>query len=882
MDGYPTAEEEFELMYGDELEILNEQGEEELFHLAGPRSRRSLDFTTPTAKSKSSQEPQPSTSRAADVFENSFDRDFRLIETETAANPRKRGVSDLFGDIDDILLEENSNRCKRKKTDDEKLQDQLMLIEQILEKRKLAREKLNPTIGIGGVLKPVSSVDHRRNNVSYRVPKYPFIGITRHDGERVYIGMHSEEYEMEDIRRITSTNHVTNLIGKNFKDTWAKAEKLLADKLENAQANDNDEAMIVDDTDSSQLWVDMYKPRKYIELLSDETTNRTLLQWLKLWDKVVFNRRLKIKPAKSNIINNFQFQKKELDMTLDAHGRPQFKVALLCGPPGLGKTTLAHMVARHAGYNVVEVNASDDRNIDSFKTSLENATQMKSVIDRDGRPNCLVFDEIDGAPAASVEFLVKFINGTAAKGKKGKKQPAKILKRPIICICNDVYVPALRPLRQIAFVLNFPPTASTRLAQRLMEIAKLQGIKTDTGAMMALSEKTNNDIRACLSVLHFFKTKQKPVTLSEINKANIGQKDMQKGLFSVWQDIFEIKKAKIVEQVNPMSVRMQHVLDSVVSFGDYERLIQGVFENYPLIKQTGTQFAPICTATEWFSYTDCLNKKVHETQNYQMAAYLPYAFVVWHFAFASFTRKKLVYPNSSYEVTTKTNRRTAIVSEILRGVPNQIRSFISAVSLRLDILPMFADILVPNLRTINVSLYAPQEKQQINKVVNIMIDYNLTYVQERNAEGSYVFYMDPNIEDVVLFDGLKTQRRVLSYTSKQMLAREIEVEKMRRQVINKEETGKKDTKKRQQKEEPKVTSNGTTVVPNHLQRLKAKAVKPATEVIVKDFFGRVISKPIVPKFGEKTASSHTSDIWFKYKEGYNNAVKRKIKYNTLL
>lgn len=26
MDGYPTAEEEFELMYGDELEILNEQG----------------------------------------------------------------------------------------------------------------------------------------------------------------------------------------------------------------------------------------------------------------------------------------------------------------------------------------------------------------------------------------------------------------------------------------------------------------------------------------------------------------------------------------------------------------------------------------------------------------------------------------------------------------------------------------------------------------------------------------------------------------------------------------------------------------------------------------------------------------------------------------
>ena len=35
--------------------------------------------------------------------------------------------------------------------------------------------------------------------------------------------------------------------------------------------------------------------------------------------------------------------------------------SLLYGPPGLGKTTLAHVVANHAGYKVVEINASDDR-----------------------------------------------------------------------------------------------------------------------------------------------------------------------------------------------------------------------------------------------------------------------------------------------------------------------------------------------------------------------------------------------------------------------------------------------------------------------------------------------------------------------------------------
>ena len=104
---------------------------------------------------------------------------------------------------------------------------------------------------------------------------------------------------------------------------------------------------------------------------------------------------------------------------------------MLYGPPGLGKTTLAHVVASHAGYNVVEMNASDDRSLQAFKVKLENATQMKSVTNADPRPNCLIIDEIDGAPAASINHLVNWLTGKAG-GNKKKKANTDLLSRPIL------------------------------------------------------------------------------------------------------------------------------------------------------------------------------------------------------------------------------------------------------------------------------------------------------------------------------------------------------------------------------------------------------------------------------------------------------------------
>lgn len=53
-----------------------------------------------------------------------------------------------------------------------------------------------------------------------------------------------------------------------------------------------------------------------------------------------------------------------------------------------------------------------------------------------------------------------------AKTQK-KKCSAKELCRPIICICNDLYAPALRPLRELSEIFSFKGTKLERLVARL-------------------------------------------------------------------------------------------------------------------------------------------------------------------------------------------------------------------------------------------------------------------------------------------------------------------------------------------------------------------------------------------------------------------------------
>lgn len=134
----------------------------------------------------------------------------------------------------------------------------------------------------------------------------------------------------------------------------------------------------------------------------------------------------------------------------------------------------------------------------------------------------------------------------------------------------------------------------------------------------------------------------------------------------------------------------------------------------------------------------------------------------------------------------------------------------------------------------------------------------------------------------------------LPYAIKQLIAHEVQMEKMRRSEPQKPAG-------RSQPEEarkPRQTDLGASAkekadegdaLPHHLrQTLKAKELKVTQERAPVDFFGRRIdSSKSQAKSKEGTSvggadSLVSSDIWFKFKEGYNNAVRKNVRMKDLL
>ncbi|GAB0095372.1 chromosome transmission fidelity protein 18 homolog [Sergentomyia squamirostris] len=917
MDQYPTAEEEYELMYGDELEMMDDE-----FNPSENPPPKTVE--KPPQRQKETQEilmDSPALSqisRIDNINRRLFDDSLSIPNASTPLGPARNILTEIDNTDSlggrkrrlDAIFDENcfnadwQMRQQMKKLKHEEQRD-FRMIEQILDARKKTQELVNP-MKSSNLSRLEQLHRFKMQNLSYSLPNYPFQTLVRSDGERIYVRTHSDDFmdkAIDEVKFVTA--YSDSLLGAEKHRIWDEAREMIL-KQTSLDREDPDEVILRDDvipaTDEA-LWVEKYRPRKYRDLLSDESTNRCLLQWLKMWDKVVFNRENLHQNVPGKPLNTFNKQtgrfesnggwrktfrqRNNLLTDRDSLGRPIQKIALLSGAPGLGKTTLAHVIAYHAGYNVREVNASDDRNPESFRQVLEDGTQMRSLLTKDNRPNCLVFDEIDGAPAASIELLIKFATDSMAPPKGGRKggtkTPKNVLKRPIICICNDIYAPALRQLRQIALVVNFPPLNGERLAERLHQIARKESVQTDFGTLLSLSEKTGNDVRSCISMIQFFSATKKPLRLSDVLKGNIGQKDQHKGLFAIWAAIFQTQRFRppvleenrpdesLVIQQNAPS-KMEAIVKVVQSGGDYERLTQGVFENYLTQRITDVAMKSTAEATDWFVFSDLVQKMINQQQNYVIYPYLAYPFALWHSLLASLQRANITFPTKGFEASQKLQTHRMLMIALRKGLGSSVRGIGDGSVALLDALPLVRRVLSPNIRSVSLQLLTPKEKSDLQHAIEVMADLGVKFMQVKGADGAFKYQMEPDIELLTIFRG--SIEPPLSYWTRQLLAREVDLENMRRAKPKLGEVIKKNTFMEKR-------------IPNHLmQSLQPKKVaKPSKykEMVVKDFFGRAVTKQALLSVKEGGSDGLVkSPIWYRFKEGYNNAVRKDITMSDLL
>ena len=234
----------------------------------------------------------------------------------------------------------------------------------------------------------------------------------------------------------------------------------------------------------------------------------------------------------------------------------------------------------------------------------------------------------------------------------GKKKHRKTLKRPIICICNDPYVAALKPLRDVSLILPLQRPSMNRISRRLKEICAAENFKVDMQALSNITEMTDGDIRSSLHILQFHSRNKKTLTNEELLcSSNVGQKDMTKGLYSLLLDILQAPNWRKGDSARNYSSRL---LRSIEMQDDYDKLLQGCFENYLTIRYHDDHMKKVVDTGEWINFYESVGKRMYSglgVQGANIRGYYGICILNFHRFFAGSIKQYVKFPKNDYQAS---------------------------------------------------------------------------------------------------------------------------------------------------------------------------------------------------------------------------------------